>query len=1144
MFYFLLVLEKAVAQELPLTHFTSDTEVHPLPTALVTQVYQDKLGFIWFANYSSGLVRHDGTGMDLYNQEDGLKDSHVWQLLEDGAGYLWVSSNSGLVVSEKPLQEYSSGERIHFTSVFKDVPLSNESFSHNEQLAKDADGRLWAATASKGILQYQIDRENGLRVDTLITNFGGEEILEIHSIAATPSGRMLAGVEGGKLASFKNGKSAVFFTPNKDSIQEDFTSILEDKSGRVWSYNQSGKLYVFVPEETEPLLVYSGPASNITSLSLVSSGEIFATNGESGINVFNTVSGKLQATYNRKNGLLSNNVYDLMEDREGNLWISQTGGVSKLKYNFRAFENYTSNSVLGEKPVLSSGAVNTIFLPETDSLPGRFWIGTEEGLTVVNDRGESQFLSQVHGLESDWVNGISSDQPDRVWIATTQGVSGLFFSDLPKAFSTPNAQDVEILGKQAKVVNLKNSPPSIAAESLKIYDEEKNVFITSSWFAGVKSVFGVIGEQTVNFIPQNGLPPSVYHAVAIDRHGKLWVGTRDKGLFRSTEKLTIQTLANQPEEEFRFEQVWSEDKGAPGNQIEKLLYHEGNMWVGTPQGLFALGVEDLQVRHQLTTAVGLPWNNAVSFAVSPTSGNLWVGTNGGLAEVDPVTGEVLHTVNRQDGLVANEVWLYGSVKINKAGEVFYGTSGGVSVYTPELNSPNKIPPVLQLKSADLSYKSGNRNEAAFEYVALSYSNVADVRYRTRLLGYENDFSPPTTETRLRYTNLPAYLWPKEYVLEVMAQNGSGVLSEEPLRYSFEVKPVWWLQWWAFLIYLLLIAVVIFAVDRIQRSRLIKKERDKSRLYEAQLKAETATARSNAAEAEAKALKAENEKKEVELEKANQLKRAYEELKAAQNQLIQAEKMASLGRLATGIAHEIKNPLNFINNFAELSSELVEELLETLNNGGEVDTASALKDIKMNAAKIEEHGKRADAIVRSMMRHARTGSSFYENLNLNEVVKKYVKLAWRGKLVEIPHFKARIIQDLQPEIDLVRGVETEIGQVLLNLIGNSLDAVWEKKMKNGKDYEPEVIISTVQKNGQVEVMISDNGPGVPKENKEKIFEPFFTTKPTGQGTGLGLSLSYTIITQGHNGSLQLEENRSTGAAFVVSLPVIAKESLAS
>jgi C4-dicarboxylate-specific signal transduction histidine kinase len=339
-----------------------------------------------------------------------------------------------------------------------------------------------------------------------------------------------------------------------------------------------------------------------------------------------------------------------------------------------------------------------------------------------------------------------------------------------------------------------------------------------------------------------------------------------------------------------------------------------------------------------------------------------------------------------------------------------------------------------------------------------------------------------------------------------------------------------------LILFFIFGLVILSLDRIQRRRVLRKEREVAKLREAELHAENAIAKSLASEAQAQALKADNEKKALELEKIQELQKAYQELKSAQNQLIQAEKMASLGRLATGIAHEIKNPLNFVNNFASLSSELIDELTQAIRENNQVEIDYLMENIKINAGLIEEHGKRADAIVKSMMQHTRLGKSTFEIFEINNLVEKYIDLTYNSKGAHSPGFFTTVQKDLQPNLKKVKIVGQEIGQVLINIIGNAFDAVWEKSKKNLEGYEPEVSISTFMSEDKVGIRISDNGFGVPTENQEKVFEPFFTTKPTGEGTGLGLSLSYEIITHGHNGSLYLEKKNGEGASFVILLPV--------
>jgi signal transduction histidine kinase len=270
------------------------------------------------------------------------------------------------------------------------------------------------------------------------------------------------------------------------------------------------------------------------------------------------------------------------------------------------------------------------------------------------------------------------------------------------------------------------------------------------------------------------------------------------------------------------------------------------------------------------------------------------------------------------------------------------------------------------------------------------------------------------------------------------------------------------------------------------------------------------------------------------ERTAQLEQSLEDLKAAQAQLIQAEKMASLGQLTAGIAHEIKNPLNFINNFAEVNEELAEEMLEALDANEEGEARALLADLKANAAQIAKHGKRADAIVRSMMQHARGGGE-QETVTLNTFVEEYVNLAYHGRKARVPDFNAEVVRDFDRAAGSAEIMPQEIGRVLLNLLGNAFDAIRERTARNNGAYAPKVIVSTRRLGDHVEIRVTDNGPGIAPEVRDRIFEPFFTTKPTGSGTGLGLSLSYDIVTQRHGGTLTVESEPGAGAAFVVTLP---------
>jgi len=277
------------------------------------------------------------------------------------------------------------------------------------------------------------------------------------------------------------------------------------------------------------------------------------------------------------------------------------------------------------------------------------------------------------------------------------------------------------------------------------------------------------------------------------------------------------------------------------------------------------------------------------------------------------------------------------------------------------------------------------------------------------------------------------------------------------------------------------------------------------------------------------------------QKANRvLESTLANLKSTQSQLIQSEKMASLGELTAGIAHEIQNPLNFVNNFSEVNKELVDELKTELATGN-VHSDSYRKaneiadDIKANEEKINHHGKRADAIVKGMLQHSRTSSGQKEPTDINALCDEYLRLAYHGLRAKDKTFNAQTKTDFDNSIGKINIIPQEIGRVVLNLISNAFYAVDEKKKQNGNGYEPKVSVTTEKNNGKVEIRVADNGNGIPQKVLDKIFQPFFTTKPAGQGTGLGLSLAYDIV-KAHGGELKVETGKSEGAEFIIVLPI--------
>ena len=269
----------------------------------------------------------------------------------------------------------------------------------------------------------------------------------------------------------------------------------------------------------------------------------------------------------------------------------------------------------------------------------------------------------------------------------------------------------------------------------------------------------------------------------------------------------------------------------------------------------------------------------------------------------------------------------------------------------------------------------------------------------------------------------------------------------------------------------------------------------------------------------------------------QVDRTLTDLKTAQTQLVQTEKMASLGELTAGIAHEIQNPLNFVNNFSDVNTEMIDELEGALKAGNITEALAVAADIKENEKKISLHGKRADSIVKGMLQHSKSGGGTKEPTNINALSDEFMRLAYHGLRAKDKSFNADMTTHFDGNLPKANVVAQDIGRVILNLFNNAFYAVNQMRKTAGADYKPEISVSTCAENGQVVIKIKDNGTGIPDAIKEKIMQPFFTTKPAGEGTGLGLSLTYEMVVKGHNGSIAVNSTEWQGSEFIIKLPIL-------
>lgn len=407
--------------------------------------------------------------------------------------------------------------------------------------------------------------------------------------------------------------------------------------------------------------------------------------------------------------------------------------------------------------------------------------------------------------------------------------------------------------------------------------------------------------------------------------------------------------------------------------------------------------------------------------------------------------------------------------------------------------------ITSKRSVVLSYK---QNFFSFEFAGLNYTYPEKNQYAYMMEGVDKTWNYCNNRRYAAYTNID----PGDYTFRVIASNNDGVWNEQGTFLRITITPPFWKTWWFSIVAGIIVATSIVLYIRFRTRTLTKQN------VVLEQKVETRTSE----------LKDKNE----------ELVKTMDNLKSTQDQLIHSEKMASLGQLTAGIAHEIQNPLNFVNNFSKVSVELLEDLKKAPSE----EKSNIIEDLKTNLEKISHHGERAERIVKGMLMHSRTGLSEKQATDFNKLIADSLNLAYTGIRSNDNTFKCEVKTNYDKRITSVNLVPQDISRVMLNLINNAFYAMSEKRKNETSAYQPILSISTTLNDQTVIIKISDNGSGIPKENRDKIFQPFFTTKPTGVGTGLGLSLSYDIIKKRHGGEIKLESKGGEGTDFIITLPV--------
>lgn len=1079
---------------------------------------KDKEGMLWIGT-TYGIARYDSENIEMYSTDQGLNVSAVTELLQDSTGRIWLASNERLMVLD-----------LNQKLIFELQNLFGKSAMYG--LMEDDEGRIWASDVNTGYSIIDFDNKTVQNLDErqefnppFVTPFQDKEGLiwlttlnavnvidlkekksynlngdffktPIYNVTQGPSQRIIV-TNGSGLTSINKENNNMIRSPRLVADTLDVYDVAyEDKLGNIWAASNKGYINKYSSDFTsvEKIVINPGGLNQIYFPFVEDdNGQLWLTSAQNGgLYRVNMDYGR-PGNYSIEDGLGANQVWSTIQAKDGKTWIGTYNGIDVYDPEKKEIKHF------GREEGLRHPRQTHLI----EDAKGRIWsCGNAMGVTIIDPVKQTlQFLSRSEGLKTDSIRNIAEGPAGKVWMGGMKGeIIKVDIDDFESEFSLPK-EDKD------------------AFNFFVERDENDNMWVGwREW--GVQKI-DPKSNLSYFISSDQGLLSSNVFAVDFDKNNQAWI-SGEKGL---------QLLNSSQDSVYNFTAA----QGLAANDIYEVALHNGKIYTGSSKGINILNEKKKNNKilwdvKTIDVKQGLNYLDVAQGSMSFDQKNrLWAGVENQILTVideiktDTITPKtyitgVNFTDKRKDfngtGFLNQQQKEFDTIwnsdredftLVNKAGEEQKAQN---EMEWKELRGPYQLPSELSLPH--------DQNYLSFSYNSLDYANPDNVIYRYFLEGIDKTWSPITTETTSEnYRDLP----PGDYTFKVSSKGYNNIWSE-PAEFSFSIIPPWWKTWWAYLLYAIVAIVILYSIVQ-YRSQWLKNE---NRILEEKVS-----------------------------ERTEQLQKSIHDLENTQAQLIQSEKMASLGELTAGIAHEIQNPLNFVNNFSEVNSELIEELKhEKLKKGAERDPEledELLNDIAENEKKIRHHGQRADAIVKGMLQHSRNSSAEKELTDINKLADEYLRLSYHGLRAKDKTFNASMKTDFDESLPKVFIAPQDIGRVILNLINNAFYAVTDKKKKsNDPSYEPTVIVSTRQNSKFIEINIEDNGYGIPDEVKDKIFQPFFTTKPSGQGTGLGLSLSYDII-KTHGGLLILktkhgvpvtmngnpEHEMGEGTTFTIQLP---------
>ena len=1051
--------------------FTNFTTAHGLANNIVYSIVEDKTGNFWFGTSGGGVSRYDGKSFTSITTAQGLANNTVWSIIQDKKGDLWFGTLGGGV------SRYDGKSFTNFTTT--------QGLAHNKirSIMEDRSGILWLATDGGGVSRY-----DGKSFTNFTTAHGLANNI-VYSIAEDKNNNIWFGTLGGGVSRYHR-NSFTNFTTVHGLANNIVYSIAEDKTGNLWFATDGGGVSRYDGTGFTNYTKEHGLANNsVWSITQDKTGHLWFGTSGGGVSRF---VGKSVTSFTRDQGLANNIVYSIAEDKKANIWFGTLeGGVSR--YDGRSLTNFST----------AQGMANNTIRCITEDRNGNIWFGTDGGGVSRFDGKSFANYTKEQGISNNIVFSITEDKKGNIWFGTDGGGVSRFDGKSFTNFTTVQG---------------------LANNNIWSALEDKNGNLWFATYGGGVSRFD--GKSFTNFTTAGGLGNNDVWNIVEDKKGNIWFGTSGGGVSRYDGKsfLNISTSQGLADDKVydiiidsrenifigtslgfsvlkEFKSIAPGEKSIPAvnalanEEVKKYLpvFEIYNKHTGYP-------IKDININAMYCDSKGIIWagggdNKLIRFdynAILKSTEPPKVFIQAVRIQDQPVSWfNLMKRKNKQDSLVDSlailneEALLFGKSLSDTGRDLMREKYSSIKFksITPFYAIPENLV---------LSY---SYNNVTFDFVAIEPARHFLVRYQYMLEGYDKNWSPVTGNTSATFGNIAE----GTYTFKVKARSPDGIWSQ-PISYTFKVLPPWYRTWWAYLLFAILFVSIVWVFIHYRSSSLRK---------EKQLLEEKVTQRTN------------------------QLSQSLQELRATQEQLIQSEKMASLGELTAGIAHEMQNPLNFVNNFSEVSNELLDEMNEELNKGKIIEAKAIARDVKKNMEKILHHGKRVDGIVKGMLQHTRSGSGIKEPTDINKLADEYLRLAYHGLRAKDKEFNAAILTKFDETIGNVNIIPQDIGRVLLNLYTNAFYAVAEKNRQIIPGYEPAISVSTNKIENGVEICVKDNGSGIPQKVMDKIFQPFFTTKPTGEGTGLGLSISYDII-KGHGGEIKVKSKEGEGTEFIVQL----------